>query len=445
MPGAPLRSLGGSVALTSVVVASAIVARRDRRALLLVLGAAVLLPWLAVRQSPWLHSPNLAMVVLLFLTAGTLQPGEPMAVTFRTLLRRWTRATMTAVKGPEVVARDMVSAVPNVAAHRERIRRHGIGVTAALGLSLIVVALLASGDALFASYLDVGWLLPDVMLRIGFAMVGVSMLLAGVGVQRTLPVDAVRGRAPRPAAVTLTAAALTVVIGSYSAVQMLAAMQGADYVMNRTGLTYADYARRGFFQTVAVVVITVVTLAVARGATRSTSTAPRSLVRWCVLLTVGTLGLVASSIVKLAIYADRFGLTMLRLYTMIFAVWLGLVAVLTCIALVRSGGRWLATTLMIAAAAGVFGMNGVDPEALVARHNIERARQGGELDVEYLATLSLDARPAILSGLAELGLPTVMSSRRDPIDFCTPIDVPSSGFAVNAEVRAAKHAQDKHC
>jgi len=218
-------------------------------------------------------------------------------------------------------------------------------------------------------------------------------------------------------------------------------------VRSRTGLTYAVHTRSGFFQTVAVVAITVLILAIARASTLSGRPVTRWLVEWCVLLTVGTLGLVASSIVKLAIYADRFGLTMLRLYTMIFAVWLALVAVLTCAALVRRSGRWLAITLLTSVAVGVFAMIGVDPEALVARHNIERARSSGELDVDYLATLSLDARPAILSGLAELGLPTETSGSgwRRSTDFCDPIDVPSSGFALNAEVLAAKRSQERHC
>lgn len=316
----------------------------------------------------------------------------------------------------------------------------------AIGLSSLVVALLASGDALFASYLDIGWLLPDVVLRSSFGLIGVALLLAGVGVQRTVAVSTAPSRPPRPEAVTMTVIALTLTIGAYGVVQLLGALRGADHVAARTGLTYADYARGGFFQTVAVVAITVATLAVARSAARERP--PRRALRGSsVLLTIGTLCLVASSIVKLVIYTDRFGLTMLRLYTMIFAVWLGGVAVLTCVALIRGGGRWLASVLVASVAIGVIGMNGVDPEALVARHNIDRARRGGDLDVGYLTTLSLDARPAILSGLAELGLPTEVrgTSSRNSVDFCSPIDTPSSGFAVNAEVHAAKRAQEQHC
>lgn len=447
LPGAPMRSLGWAIALTSVTISAAFVARRDRRAMLLVLAAAALLPWLAVRHSPWLHGPDLVVASLLFLTAGSSQPGEPLAISLREFVRRWLRASAGVVRGPRIVAHDLGGNVATAAVQRARLRRHGAGVAAAIGLSLVVTVLLASGDALFASYLDAGWILPDVFARLAFATAGILLLVAGVGAQRTAPSRTATGRTASIESATITVAALTVTIGLYGVVQLLGALRGADYVANRTGLTYADYARGGFFQTVAVVAITVGTLAVARAASMAASATPRRLVILSVLLTVGTLSLVASTIVKLGIYMDRFGLTMLRLYTSLFACWLALVAVLTCTALVRRGGRRVTATLLASVLVGVFMMNVVDPEALVARHNVERARDGGELDVEYLSTLSLDARPVILSGLAELGLPTEVSGSfwRSSFDFCDPIDTPSSGFSANAEVHAAKSAQRKHC
>jgi hypothetical protein len=49
----------------------------------------------------------------------------------------------------------------------------------------------------------------------------------------------------------------------------------------------------------------------------------------------------------------------------------------------------------------VLALNIVSPDALVARVNIDHARdRGTELDVDYLGTLSDDAVPAILEGRA---------------------------------------------
>ena len=102
------------------------------------------------------------------------------------------------------------------------------------------------------------------------------------------------------------------------------------------------------------------------------------------------------SILRLQMYSDAFGLTMLRLYTTVFAGWVGLVLALAAIGLWSSPREWLAPTVVALALLGVFAMNIVNPEALVARTNLARGAETGDLDAWYLQGLSTDAVPTVV-------------------------------------------------
>jgi hypothetical protein len=249
-------------------------------------------------------------------------------------------------------------------------------------------------------------------------------------------------RPARPATLLVTMAGLSITIGAYGLVQIIAATSGAEYVEQRTGLTYAEYARGGFFQLVAVTVLTVLVLTAARSTRAHTSTGDRPLLGLAGILTVGVVSLVTASIVKLVVYADRFGLTMLRTYTITFAVWLGLVAVLTFVALVRASDRWPTPVVLLTVAVGAFAMNVANPERLVAEHNVGRALDGATLDLVYLERLSTDAFPTILAGLDELGLDAELSVAST---WCVPVDAAGGLFGTNVAVDAAADAQRRFC
>jgi two-component system, OmpR family, sensor histidine kinase BaeS len=47
-------------------------------------------------------------------------------------------------------------------------------------------------------------------------------------------------------------------------------------------------------------------------------------------------------------------------------------------------------------------MNVINPDALIARTNVDRARSGAEIDFRYLGGLSDDAVPTLVESLPEL-------------------------------------------
>lgn len=53
-------------------------------------------------------------------------------------------------------------------------------------------------------------------------------------------------------------------------------------------------------------------------------------------------------------------------------------------------------------AIGLMVLTAADPEAVVVRNNIERARAGASLDIDYLAGLSADAVPTLVEAYPDL-------------------------------------------
>jgi uncharacterized protein DUF4153 len=121
-----------------------------------------------------------------------------------------------------------------------------------------------------------------------------------------------------------------------------------------------------------------------------------------------TLLIVAVAIRRLALYADEYGLTMLRLYSTIFAVWIGIVLVLLTawLAGMRSDRAWFPAAAAACGLALLLGLNVANPEALVARTNLQR-EAALDPDTRYLTSdLSDDAVPAITELLPRLDAET---------------------------------------
>jgi hypothetical protein len=167
-------------------------------------------------------------------------------------------------------------------------------------------------------------------------------------------------------------------------------------VLTTHGLSYAEYARQGFWQLLAV---TVLTLAVVAAATRF---APRETPRDRLLLQ-GLLGplcvmalvVVASAMHRMSLYEEAFGFTRLRLGVQAIEVGLGAVLVLVLVAGVRLQGSWLPRATVAVASLVLVGLTALDPDAYIARRDVDRFERTGKIDLAYLGSLSADAVPAL--------------------------------------------------
>jgi hypothetical protein len=161
------------------------------------------------------------------------------------------------------------------------------------------------------------------------------------------------------------------------------------------GYTYAEYARKGFFELITVAVITfVVVWAVEKMLQRQDARQSKQF-RWLsVALIAQVMVVMVSAFKRLTLYESAYGFTSLRFYSHLAIVWLALIFCFLLYKILKdqreSTFAYLAFGSVLAALAFV---NVVNVDAFVARQNIARYETTHKLDVSYITQLSDDAIP----------------------------------------------------
>ena len=269
-------------------------------------------------------------------------------------------------------------------------------------LGLIIFGLLfASADALFAEWADA--VVPDLKVDIVVARIFVTVAVGGVVLAAAylalnppaIPM-ATGGRRPVQYRYEWLApvALIDLVFVLFLLAQATVFFGGHDYLQRTTGLTYAEYVHQGFGQlTVATALTLLVVWAASHKASVETS-ADRFWLRGALgLLCALTLVVVVSALYRMHLYQEAYGFTRLRLLVDVFEGWLGLVVIGVLIAGIGLKGTWLPRTALLSSAVVLLGLAAINPDAWIARHNLDRYEQTGKIDWYYLDGLSLDAVP----------------------------------------------------
>ena len=107
-----------------------------------------------------------------------------------------------------------------------------------------------------------------------------------------------------------------------------------------------------------------------------------------------TLVVVGSALHRMQLDQQAYGFTRLRLLVSVFEGWLGLLVVLVMSTGVRLQGWWVPRAALLTGAVAVLALAAVNPDAYIARANLDRLDRTGEVDAAYLSGLSADAAPA---------------------------------------------------
>jgi hypothetical protein len=179
---------------------------------------------------------------------------------------------------------------------------------------------------------------------------------------------------------------------------------GNELVRELTGMSYAEYARRGFFELVAVAALSLPLLLAADHWLDHRDAANVRRVRqlsgvMLLLLDV----MLASALLRMWLYTAQFGLTEQRFYTTAFMGWLVVVFGWFVATVLRGRRERFGTGALVAGWLVLAALNLVNPDGVIAGVNLGRAAQGRPLDVAYATTLSADALAAFHRGLPRLG------------------------------------------
>jgi hypothetical protein len=190
---------------------------------------------------------------------------------------------------------------------------------------------------------------------------------------------------------------------AFVSVQLRYLFGGTPLVGITPGLTYAEYARRGFFELVAVAALVLPLLLAAHWLLQKDK--PRHEFIFRALAGVQILLLfviMASAVERMRLYTDQFGLTEQRFYAAAFMGWLAAVFVWFAVTVLRGRRERFAFGAMLAGFLLIVVLHTINPDAVIVRTNIEQAKYGHSFDVRYVRWLSSDAVPVLISHLPEL-------------------------------------------
>ena len=354
----------------------------------LLAGAAVL------RDARWLVAIDLAGAACLASLAAS-RARSPLAVVHG--------AFALASRLPAAPA--FVAWSAGVRLHPEKVRTAlpaARGLILAGALALTFGVLFASADAAFAQ-LTGELLSPDVEL--GLLPARVAVFIGAVSVAGGLATVALAGpakeRSARGASATrrsewvIALAVLNLLFAAFVAVQLSVLFAGNDHVLKTTGLTYAEYAREGFGQLLVASLLTLAVLGAAWPHASRRAGRPEALELLLGLLCVLSLVVLVSALRRLGLYEDAFGFTVARLSGHAAILWIGGVLILVMAAGVLRRTRWLALAIAGFTGLSLLAFTLVNPEGLVAERNVDRFRDKGKIDIDYLRHLSADATPAL--------------------------------------------------
>jgi hypothetical protein len=351
-----------------------------------------------------------AAVTMLMLAAGRATAAWAPRARVSDILFAVLRVAVLCAAGPIGWGRGAPRPAAHAGGWARRTRTVVRGTVMALPALLVLGALLMSADPVFERMV-LGALPTD------FEPLVEHLLFTGViawltaGYLRAFLVrdEAVIGRlqVPRPA---LSAAEVSVALWilnllfiGFMAVQLRYLFGGADLVEVTAGLSYAEYARRGFFELVAAAALVVPFILLADWAAAPEASRARAVLRATTLVLIVLLvGVIASAAYRMRLYQDAYGLTELRLYVSVAIIWLTAVLGWLVFTVLRGQRERFAFGGIIAGLACIAALQALNPHAFITRVNIDRAAAGAEFDGDYLSGLSADAVPTLVGRLDRL-------------------------------------------
>lgn len=280
-----------------------------------------------------------------------------------------------------------------------------VGVLCAVPLLLVIGLLLTSADAAFENVMvEIGKFFGErfweyffkviVGLWIGCMLFSFFYSLrykdTKKGLHSKLTADRVRFISPVGMATVLT------LLGGLFLLYVGAQLRYIGSGLPVEALTYADYAKRGFWELQAVAVLNLLVYLFAGPFTKVAQGKSHNYLKVVTAaLSVFTLLLIGSAFYKMLLYVDEYGLTLLRVYSTWFMVVLAVVFVGTLIK-VFSPKVSLIKISLIAGIGLYLALNYMNVDWSIAKYNIERSRDNPkQLDVLALYELSDACIPTV--------------------------------------------------
>lgn len=285
-----------------------------------------------------------------------------------------------------------------------------LGVLIAAPLLIIFAALFASADPVFESVLsnmfafDTESLVQHTFLFAFWGALAAGYLRWGM-LGRPIGLQSPAAK-PITSVVSLATALglLNFLFLMFVVVQLRYFFGGASLVEETGGLTFATYARQGFFQLVVASGLVLPVLLGADHFVRSGTTAQVRVFRQLAgLLLVLLVVIMASALQRMKLYVEAYGLTSDRLYATAFMVLLVGVFCWFSWTVLRGARHRFAFGALMQGFAVLAGLHVLNPDAFIVKTNLDRPMAERPFDAQYAASLGGDAVPVLIAALPRLG------------------------------------------
>ncbi len=453
----PWTNLSGSLliaVLAGGLLASGFLVTRASR--LLAAGAVVFGLFLAVRTDPILLVFDLAAAVGLLVLAAVHGRGRSFwELRPLRLLADGASVVGASIDGLFEVPAELTARLREAqdrAARSENPTTWAVlrGLVITLPIVLVLGLLLASADAVFSSFFDgLGLLDPATvighLLLVGVGAYALMVLLRVANAQGSTDVPRF-GHTLGAIETGVVLVSVNVLFAAFALAQLLTVVGGADAALERAGLDPKQFARQGFFQLLWVAGLTLALLMVIHVLT-SEQVAAQRITRLLSPATVAlTLLIVAVAVTRIGYYIGDGGLTPLRIYSSVFALWVGLAFIITAVRVrgYRSNRAWLLPALLVSGLVVLLALNLANIERRIADDNLERVEsqliyhaQAGQFTGQGIA--------AVADGLGDLDPELAGELRRELCRDHDPDDPDPDVLSSNLGQRRADAALDRIC
>lgn len=168
---------------------------------------------------------------------------------------------------------------------------------------------------------------------------------------------------------------------------------GEANIINR-GFTYAEYARRGFFELLAVAALSLLILLTSEKYAGVETKKDWRFQIPALTLIIEVVIVMVSAFKRLSLYIDVYGMTLLRFYVAGFIMLLLVMFFLLAVKFIKSKKeQFFAFGALLSITAFLVVVNIMNPDAFIAKTNLKQYTQTRKLDVVYMGQLSADAEP----------------------------------------------------
>ena len=275
------------------------------------------------------------------------------------------------------------------------------GIIISIPLLAIILGLLTSADAMFSyhisnivnifSYINIEKLIGHTIIILFVANYSVGFLWSLMCDEE---IDSTKRKIEyklrwNSITVLTIICCISIVYLIFSIVQISYLYGGSENII-KSGFTYAEYARRGFFELVIVTLINFTILILSINFTKADGRKIEIVLKSLYsLLIIFTFNMILSSFYKMSLYEQAFGYTRLRILVQIFIVYLGVLLLIVLFKVWKKRTKALKLGLIVSMVFYI-GINFINIDELIIKNNIDRYFETGNIDMNYITSLSCD-------------------------------------------------------